>query len=185
MGGLALPPKGLIFKENACFRLLGAAGHAVAAHFCCAHGSFQNGKGRVKAHRHISRTKDRPVTRKTLNRNLLTFSIALSVVLLVAFAAKVSGNKLLIDVYGYLHEMSVLLLTVFVPYLAHLFQRRSSFLQSLREEWREIVQAKSVLMAYCDRDDPSLDEYLEAYYEISQCIDYMRIVYSNVGRQTS
>lgn len=121
------------------------------------------------------------MTRKTLNRRLLTFSIALGVVLVIAFAAKVSGNKVLVDIYGYLHEMSLLLLTVLAPYLAHLFQRRSTFLQSLREEWREIVQAKSVLIAYCDRDSPALDDYLRAYYEISQCIDYMRIVYSNVG----
>jgi hypothetical protein len=121
------------------------------------------------------------VTRKTLNRKLLTFWIALGAVLVIAFTAKVSGYEPLAKIYSYITEMSLLLVTVLAPYLAYLFQKRSTFLQSLREEWREIVQAKSVLVAYCDRDNPTPDDYLEAYYEISQCIDYMRIVYSNVG----
>jgi hypothetical protein len=121
------------------------------------------------------------VTRKTLNRKLLTFAIALGAVLVIAFASKVSDSDLLKKIYSYINEMSLLLVTILAPYIAYLFQKRSNFLQSLREEWREIVQAKSVLVAYCDRDDPTVDDYIDAYYEISQCIDYMRIVYSNVG----
>jgi hypothetical protein len=121
------------------------------------------------------------VTRKTLNRRLLTFWIALGAVLLIALAAKVSGSPLLAGIYSYIHEMSLLLLTVTAPYLAYLFQKRSTFLQSLREEWREIVQTRSALAAYCDRENPSQEDYLEAYAQLSQCIDYMRIVYSNVG----
>ena len=34
---------------------------------------------------------------------------------------------------------------------------------------------------FCDSPNPSVDAYLKAYCRISQAIDYMRIVYANVG----
>jgi hypothetical protein len=70
---------------------------------------------------------------------------------------------------------------VVAAYLAGVYQQRNAFLQSLREQWREIVQAKSALIYYAHLDRPSVEDYLRTARQLSETIDNMRIVYSNVG----
>jgi hypothetical protein len=65
--------------------------------------------------------------------------------------------------------------------MAYVYQRRTAFLQNLREQWREIVQAKASLIYYCHLPNPTLEDYLHAARQLSECIDTMRIVYANVG----
>ena len=57
----------------------------------------------------------------------------------------------------------------------------SNFLILLREQWREIVHTKSALVHYCGAPSPSVDDYLGASAQLSECIDNIRIVYANVG----
>ena len=54
-------------------------------------------------------------------------------------------------------------------------------MDSLREQWREIVKAKSALLVYCKMPNPSVEHYWKAAAQLSECIDNMRIVYANVG----
>ena len=44
--------------------------------------------------------------------------------------------------------MSLVFVTGGVAYLASVFQKRHSFIEALKEEWRDIIKAKSALFAY-------------------------------------
>ena len=121
------------------------------------------------------------MTRKQLHRTLSSIFAVCGFVLGVAAAVKLSGDPDLENIYDFIRDMSLILATAIAAYLAHVLQRRMAFLQSLREEWREIVDTKSALITFCDRDQPGVEEYFAAYSRISRAIDYMRIVYANVG----
>ena len=94
-------------------------------------------------------------------------------------------EQILKDVYDYLKDMALVLVTVVAAYLANVFQKRSRFVDHLGQEWRRIVRTKTALVSYCDRPYPSMDDYLAAYSSISETIDNMRIVYCNAGETSS
>jgi hypothetical protein len=85
------------------------------------------------------------------------------------------------DVYEYLKDMALVLVTVVATFLAGVFQKRQSFIAALKEEWRDIIKAKSALFAYTQLDQPTRADYLAAFLSISETLDNMRTVYSNVG----
>ena len=64
---------------------------------------------------------------------------------------------------------------------SNIFQKRSKFVESLKEEWRNIVRTKSVLLSTCEKPYLATDDYLAAFYKVSETIDTMRIVYRNAG----
>ncbi len=131
------------------------------------------------------------MTRHALNRTLRRTYVLLFLVLTVSFAAKLSDNipgiagtpveRIAIQVYDYLKDMALVLVTVVAAYLANVFQKRSRFVDSLAAEWRGIVQTKSALVTYCEKPYPSTDDFLAASARISETIDNMRIVYRNAG----
>lgn len=121
------------------------------------------------------------MTRKQQNR-ILGFVVAgLLVLIAIALAAKLSGLEWALNLYEFIRDTSLLIVTVIAAYMAYVYQRRTTFLQNLREQWREIVQAKASLIYYCHLTDPTLEDYLLAARQLSECIDTMRIVYANVG----
>jgi hypothetical protein len=61
------------------------------------------------------------------------------------------------------------------------FQKRAGFLDNLKAEWREIIDAKSALLTFMHKPNPTHEEYVEAQTQLSETIDNMRIVYRNVG----
>ena len=121
------------------------------------------------------------MTRKQLNRILGLVVAGLLVLILVALAARLSGIAWALNLYEFIRDTSLLIVTVIAAYMAYVYQRRTTFLQNLREQWREIVQAKASLIYYCHLPDPTLEDYLYAARQLSECIDNMRIVYANVG----
>ena len=131
------------------------------------------------------------MTRTSLNRTLRRAYVILGFVLVIALVARLSDHipglsgsgaeQILKDIYDYLKDMALVLVTVVAAYLANVFQKRSKFVESLEQEWRGIVTTKTALVSYCDRPYPSLEDYLKAYCRISETIDNMRIVYRNAG----
>ncbi|MBL8566500.1 MAG: hypothetical protein JNM89_12355 [Hyphomicrobiaceae bacterium] len=131
------------------------------------------------------------MTRASLNKTLRRAYVVLVLVLIISLAARLSGHLPLIagtsveavarDVYEYLKDMALVLVTVIAAYLANVFQKRSNFVESLEQEWRGIVRTKSALFSYCEKPYPSTDDYIAAYCRISETIDNMRIVYKNAG----
>ena len=131
------------------------------------------------------------MTRATLNRKLTLIYSLLFAVLGISLIAKLAGyipglnavqlKPLFSDVYDYMKDMALIIITVIAAYLANVFQKRSSFVNSLEREWRGIVQTKTALYRFTEKDNPSHEDYLDAFCTISATLDNMRIVYENVG----
>jgi hypothetical protein len=131
------------------------------------------------------------MTRSTLKRALWRIYVLLVVVLGISFLAKIADHvpglagtgaeKILKDAYEYLRDMSLLIATGGVAYITNMFQKRSSFIEGLKEEWRDIIATKSALFAYTQIERPTLDQYVATFCRLSETIDNMRSVYQNVG----
>lgn len=126
------------------------------------------------------------MTRRTLNRHLYVFVTVLLLIIGIAGAAKFApvygfNQQWVAKVYEFINDMSLLIFTIGAAYLANMFQRRANFISGLRDEWHEIVRAKSSLVCYIDNPNRDVAEYLSGNQHLSECIDYMRIVYRNVG----
>jgi hypothetical protein len=130
------------------------------------------------------------MTRNSVNSTLSRLYWLLFVVLLLLLVAKFANDlpglppeivSAANNIYEFMRDMSLLIATGGVAYLSNIFQKRSKFVESLEEEWRNIVRTKSVLLTYCEKPYLGTDEYLAAFSRISETIDTMRIVYRNVG----
>jgi hypothetical protein len=121
------------------------------------------------------------MTRRRQNRILTIVVVSLVGLIVAALVARLSNNAFLLGFYEFIRDTSLLIATVVAAYLAGVYQQRNAFLQSLREQWREIVQAKSALIYYAHLDHPSVEDYLRTARQLSETIDNMRIVYANVG----
>ena len=134
------------------------------------------------------------MTRSTLKRTLRRVYILIALVLAIALVAKVADHvpglagtgfeALLKDVYEYLRDMSLLIATGGVAYISNVFQKRHSFVEALKEEWRDIITTKSALFAYTQNEQPTTEQYIETFCKLSETIDNMRSVYQNVGETT-
>jgi len=134
------------------------------------------------------------MTRVSVNRTLKRLYWLLTAVLLLLLASKFAddasglppfvvsaANK----IYDFMRDMSLLIATGGVAYLSNIFQKRSKFVESLEEEWRNIVRTKSALLSTCEKPYLATDDYLAAFYRISETIDTMRIVYKNSGETST
>lgn len=136
------------------------------------------------------------MTRQSLRKTLRLITVAVGLILAVALAAKLAPHIRTVldggtggvdpvavagDLYEYARDMSLLVATIAVAWLAHALQRRATFTESLRQEWRAIVSAKSKLIAFCNKPYATTEDYHDAYACISEAIDNMRVVYRNVG----
>jgi len=131
------------------------------------------------------------MTRISLDRTLRRAYILLGAILLISITAKLADRipglagtpvaRVASDIYDYLKDMSLVLVTVVAAYLANVFQKRSKFIERLEEEWRGIVRTKSALFMFCEKPSATADDYLAAFCRISETIDNMRVVYANVG----
>jgi len=130
------------------------------------------------------------MTRRNLKAQLSYSFVCLGVVLLVAAVARFSyplqtpGSFAYIAwnaAYEYLRDMSLLIATGGVAYLTNVYQKRSSFIDSLKEEWRDVLHAKSALLEFTHLEQPTSQNYVAAFNVLSETIDNMRTVYRNVG----
>ena len=130
------------------------------------------------------------MTRVSVSRTLSRLYVLLGAVLLLLLASKFANDipglppfviAAANNVYEFMRDMSLLIATGGVAYISDVFQKRSKFVESLEEEWRNIVRTKSVLLSTCEKPYLATDDYLAAYYRISETIDTMRIVYRNAG----
>jgi hypothetical protein len=115
------------------------------------------------------------MTRNSVNRTLARLYWLLFVILLLLLAAKfaddIPGTPAVVisiagQLYEFMRDMSLLIATGGVAYLSNIFQKRSKFVESLEEEWRNIVRTKSALLTYCERPYLGTDDYLAAFSRI-------------------
>jgi hypothetical protein len=125
--------------------------------------------------------------RRTLRRSYWLLGLVLVVSLVTKLADQIPGiagtplEALAKSLYDYLKDMALVFVTVVAAYVASVFQRRHGFIEALREEWRDIIKAKSALFTYTQIERPTQEQYLQAFCAISETIDNMRSVYKNVG----
>lgn len=105
--------------------------------------------------------------------SLFIFTIALAV------ACKYYSNSM--DAYLLIKDFSPLVIAVGAAYLAYCFQRRQAFLISLRDLWKELVEAKGELIEYTHNPEPDQAAFSKAHRGLSRAIDTVRGVYRNVG----
>lgn len=131
------------------------------------------------------------MTRSILKRTLRRIYVLLGIILAVSFLSKIADHiavlngtgfdKLLKDIYEFLRDMALLIATGGVAYITNVFQKRHAFIDSLKTEWQDIIEAKSALLTFMHNDAPTHADYISAYTRLSETIDNMRIVYRNVG----
>lgn len=130
------------------------------------------------------------MTRSTVTRTLRRLYWTLGFILVMLLGAKFIGDipgvpAVAVDVagkfYDFIRDMSLLIATGGVAYISNIYQKRSTFVKGLEDEWRSIVRTKSALLTYCDKPYQGTDDYLSAFSRISETIDTMRIVYRNAG----
>lgn len=131
------------------------------------------------------------MTRSNLKSTLRRVYVLLVLVLGISFIAKIADHvpglagtgleKILKDGYEYLRDMSLLIATGGVAYITNVFQKRSSFVEALKQEWRDIIATKSALFAYTQIERPTPEQYIATFCRLSETIDNMRSVYQNVG----
>ncbi len=130
------------------------------------------------------------MTRVSVKRTLSRLYWLLALVLLLLLAAKFADDmpglppfvvSIANKFYEFMRDMSLLIATGGVAYISDNFQERSKFVESLEEEWRNIVRTKSALLSTCEKPYLATDDYLAAFYRVSETIDTMRIVYRNAG----
>jgi len=131
------------------------------------------------------------MTRTSLKATMRRVYALLGLVLAISLFAKFvdhiaplrgSGlEAMLKDAYDFLRDMSLLIATGGVAYITNAYQRRSSFVDALKQEWRDIIAAKSALFSYTQLEKPTLENYLATFCKLSETIDNMRSVYQNVG----
>jgi hypothetical protein len=131
------------------------------------------------------------MTRSTLRHTLRRLYIFIAAVLSISLFSKLAEHfpllvgtgieRLLKDFYEFFKDMALLIATGGVAYITNVFQKRHAFLENLKDEWREIIAAKSALLSYMHKQQPTHEEYVSAFTQLSEAIDNMRIVYKNVG----
>ena len=131
------------------------------------------------------------MTRSTLKATMHRVYALLGLVLAISLFAKfvdhippLRGSGLeavLKDTYEFLRDMSLLIATGGVAYITNVYQKRSSFIAALKQEWRDIIAAKSALFSFTQLERPTLEIYLATFCKLSETIDNMRSVYQNVG----
>ncbi|WP_420965727.1 hypothetical protein [Bradyrhizobium sp. B120] len=120
------------------------------------------------------------MTNRKLTVRLLIAAIAVIVILAVSFAeyfTRDPSNKT-----TFVGSNATLFALLVAAYLTYVFQQRGKFVDELRGWWNEIVEAKSAFFIYCDKENPTEDEYLRGFYALSTSMDTLRLIYCNVGR---
>ena len=131
------------------------------------------------------------MTRSTLKHTLRRMYWILGLVLGLALVSKFTDHievlkvigvtPVLKDLYEFLRDMSLLIATGGVAYISNVFQKRHAFVDSLKQEWRDIIGAKTAVLSFMHKETPTHDDYVAAFTRLSETIDNMRIVYRNVG----
>ena len=119
------------------------------------------------------------MTNRSLRRHLVLTS-AVVILCLAASAAEYIYKRA--EGPTFVSSNATLLAILFGAYIAYLFQQRSKAVDDLRHWWNEIVKAKSDLHAYCDKQNPTEDDYFRVFGEVSTAMDTLRLIYSNVDR---
>ncbi|MEX6689702.1 hypothetical protein QTN47_19510 [Danxiaibacter flavus] len=123
------------------------------------------------------------MTRKQLKRTIIAvitlYAIALFGGLIIYFRDE-TEKKINYQVFK---DLIPLIIAIPAAYLGFCFQRRSSFLQSLRLLWTNIIGSVNAAIQYTNFTETTDKQYCEILLQLSRCIDEVRGVYKNLGEK--
>ena len=117
------------------------------------------------------------MTRRQLRRAVAIVIVVNVVAVLIAIWLAASNSQY----YSTFKDLGPFFFAVIVAYLGYCFQRRSSYLESLRLLWSQLVRAVQEAIKYTYDDTPTQDEYADALASLGIAIDELRGVYKNIG----
>lgn len=120
------------------------------------------------------------MTRKHLQRTIFAVIVLYTIAIIVGliiYYTDFTGNKIHYQIYK-----DLMLLTIAIPaaYLGFCFQRRSSFLQALRQLWTNLISSVNTAIQYTHLPEPTDKQFGEALVLLSKSIDEVRGVYKNL-----
>jgi hypothetical protein len=85
--------------------------------------------------------------------------------------------------YQYYKDSISIALAIPAAFLAAAFARRNSYLQGLRDYWRQLLPSIQTAIQYTHYDKPNQEQFATAQVAISMAIDLTRAVFKNVPHQ--
>jgi hypothetical protein len=122
------------------------------------------------------------MTRKQLRRTLfavISFYACTLIASVIIYYSDHSEKKS--DYYQIIKDLMPLIITIPAAYLGFCFQRRSSFLQALRQVWSNLVLAVNSAIQYTHQTDATVKVFGDTLVIISKSIDEVRGVYKNLN----
>lgn len=113
------------------------------------------------------------MTKSQLKMRVFGVTVFLGILLLLALRFE--------SFHHFLKDFASIFLAVAAAYLAYCFQRRQTFLTSLRDLWNKAIEAKAELIDYMHNPRPNQESFGKAHRSISTAIDMVRAVYCNVS----
>lgn len=80
----------------------------------------------------------------------------------------------------YFKDFIPVIVGIAVAILAAAFQRRVSYLQALRDLWKQLLPAIQTVIQYTHLESPTVQKFAEAYVSLATAIDAVRGVFRNV-----
>lgn len=121
------------------------------------------------------------MTRKKLKNVLLAVIAVYTLVLTLGIAIYYLDNSCKKIHYQIYKDLIPFTIAIPAAYLGFCFQQRSSFLQSLRLLWSNLILAVNDAIQYTHLEEPTVDQFSKTMTALSKCIDEVRGVYKNLG----
>jgi len=119
------------------------------------------------------------MTKELLRYNVFVVMASFAALAVVAIGSRVVSHS--DSGFQVIKDIVPLAIAIGAAYLAYCFQRRQAFLVSLRDLWKEFIEAKAELVEYTHNSEPDQMAFGKAHRTLSKAIDAVRGVYRNVG----
>jgi|1186.fasta_scaffold00496_4 hypothetical protein len=113
-----------------------------------------------------------------MTKRMLAINVAL---VCLGLATLLGLAQISSGLYQTVKDFTGIFVAIAAAYLAYCFQRRQTFLASLRELWSKCIEAKADLIEYTHEPAPDRLKFGKVHRTLSTAIDMMRAVYCNVG----
>ena len=121
------------------------------------------------------------MTRVMLYRSVGAVIGLLFLIWLVAFVAAFGGfGAASSTIYGWLKDFASIPIGICAAFLALCFQKRQTFLVSLRDLWHSAIDARIAAISYTYIEAPEFSDFSRAHSILSKTIDQVRGVYRNI-----
>jgi len=121
------------------------------------------------------------MTRKQLRRTLIAVVAFYAFTLIAAIGIYYFDNSdKKVDYYQIFKDIMPLIIAIPAAYLGFCFQRRSSFLQALRQVWSNLIISVNSAIQYTHQTQTTDKQFGDTLVTISKSIDEVRGVYKNL-----